>query len=286
MAWAGRCITRSMPFRSATGSACWTASLDDRPQVLGPQVERHEARIELGHLEQVGGQPVEALDLAAALLQELVPGGRVVRGAVQQQLVEGPQSGDGRAQLVARHRPRTRGCGRGPALMMSMDSWRRSAISLNEPGQLRELRRSERLDGNAHVQPAFGERPRGVGQPAHRTGQPLGQQHGRDDGCSKRRDRRADHDVDQRGHRLLPEREGPRQRHRHLPDGCRSRVLGVVHVRHVEHGRRPTGPRGSDRPRPRPRPGAPPGCTPAWAPRVTRRWSRSRPRAPRSGSGS
>ena len=89
-----------MPLRSRDRLGLLDRALDDRPEVLGPEVQRHEARIELGHLEQVGGQPVESLDLATALLQELVPRGRVIHGTLAQQLVEGPQRGDGRPQLV------------------------------------------------------------------------------------------------------------------------------------------------------------------------------------------
>ena len=46
--------------------------LGDRAQVLVAQLQGDEAGIELGELEQVGGQPVEALDLLAAAAQELV----------------------------------------------------------------------------------------------------------------------------------------------------------------------------------------------------------------------
>ena len=75
--------------------------LHDRAQVVGPQVERDQARVELGQLEQVGGQPVEALDLAMARFKELVARLGVLGGALLEQLIERAQRGDGRAQLVA-----------------------------------------------------------------------------------------------------------------------------------------------------------------------------------------
>ena len=89
-----------MPLRSAIGWACCDRVLDHGAQVVRPQVQRHEARIELRELQQVGGQPVEAFDLASALLEELVARIWVLGGTVAQQLVEGAQRGDGRAQLV------------------------------------------------------------------------------------------------------------------------------------------------------------------------------------------
>ncbi len=52
--------------------------LDHRTHVVHAQIEGHQTRIELGHLQQVGGQPVEPLDLAMALLQELVASGGIV----------------------------------------------------------------------------------------------------------------------------------------------------------------------------------------------------------------
>ena len=54
--------------------------LDGRPQVVRPQVEQDEARIELRQLEQVLGQPVEPLELLAARLEELGPRVGVVAG--------------------------------------------------------------------------------------------------------------------------------------------------------------------------------------------------------------
>ena len=97
----GRSATSSTPLRRAAGSACGQRALDHRAQVVRSQVEGHEARIELGQLEQVGGQPVEALDLLPAGAQELVARAAVLGGALLEQLVEGAQRGDRRAQLVA-----------------------------------------------------------------------------------------------------------------------------------------------------------------------------------------
>ena len=73
---------------------------DRRPQVVGPEVEEHEAGIQLRELEQVLGQPVEALDLLAAGLEELGSGLGVVRGALGQELVERAQGRQRRPQLV------------------------------------------------------------------------------------------------------------------------------------------------------------------------------------------
>ena len=53
------------------GRALLDGRLDGRPQVVRPQVEQDQPRIELRELEQVLGQPVEPLDLLAARLEEL-----------------------------------------------------------------------------------------------------------------------------------------------------------------------------------------------------------------------
>ena len=74
--------------------------LDHGAQVVRSKVEQHQARFELGQLEQVGRQPVEALDLLPALVEELGLGRLVLYGALGEQLVEGAQRGDRRAQLV------------------------------------------------------------------------------------------------------------------------------------------------------------------------------------------
>jgi hypothetical protein len=49
--------------------------LDRRSQVVGPQVQQDEARIQLRELEQVLGKPVESFELDAARLEELPAGG-------------------------------------------------------------------------------------------------------------------------------------------------------------------------------------------------------------------
>ena len=60
------------PLRSARRLRLLDGVLDHGAQVVRPQVEQDQARVELGQLEQVGGQPVEPLDLLAALLDELL----------------------------------------------------------------------------------------------------------------------------------------------------------------------------------------------------------------------
>ena len=71
-----------MPLRSALGCCLLDGALDDRAQVVRSKVEQDQARIELRQLEQVGGQPVEPLDLLAALLEELVARRLVLDGAL------------------------------------------------------------------------------------------------------------------------------------------------------------------------------------------------------------
>ena len=88
------------PRRFAAARALLDGRLDGRPQVVRPQVEQHQARVELRELEQVLGQPVEPLDLLAARLEELGACRGIVGGALREQLVEGPQGGQRRAQLV------------------------------------------------------------------------------------------------------------------------------------------------------------------------------------------
>ena len=74
--------------------------LDRRPQVVRPEVEEDEARIQLRELEQVLGEPVESLQLHATVVEELRAGARVVAGALGQQLVERQEGRDRRPQLV------------------------------------------------------------------------------------------------------------------------------------------------------------------------------------------
>jgi hypothetical protein len=74
--------------------------LDGRPEVVGAEVQEDEPGIELRELEQVLGQPVEAFDLDGARLEELGPGGRILTGVLLEELIEGPDRRDRRAQLV------------------------------------------------------------------------------------------------------------------------------------------------------------------------------------------
>ncbi len=74
--------------------------LDGRPEIVRSQVEQDEPGVELGQLEQVLGEPVEALELHPAAVQELRPGGRVVGGSLGQELVEREQGRDRGTQLM------------------------------------------------------------------------------------------------------------------------------------------------------------------------------------------
>ena len=82
------------------GARLLDGALDRRAQVVGSQVEQDQAGIELGQLEEVLGQPVEPLDLLAARFEELGARLGVVGGALAQELVERPQRGQRRPQLV------------------------------------------------------------------------------------------------------------------------------------------------------------------------------------------
>ena len=73
---------------------------DGCPQVIGSKVEEHQPGIELGQLEQVLRQPVQALDLALAQFEELGARFGIVPGLFHQQLVEGPQRCERGPELV------------------------------------------------------------------------------------------------------------------------------------------------------------------------------------------
>ena len=97
---AGSASRSSRLRRRARGRGLLDGRLDRDPQVVGPEVEQDEPGIELRELEQVLGEPVEALELDAARVEELRPGDRVVAGPLGEQLVERQQRGDRRPQLV------------------------------------------------------------------------------------------------------------------------------------------------------------------------------------------
>ena len=86
--------------RLAAAAGLVDCVLDGRPEVVGPQIEQDETRIELRELEQVLGQPVEPLDLLAARFEELGAGLRVGSGAALEKLVEHPERGERRPELV------------------------------------------------------------------------------------------------------------------------------------------------------------------------------------------
>jgi hypothetical protein len=70
------------------------------PGVVRAQVEEDEPGIQLGQLQEVLGEPVEAFQLDAARLEELGSGGGVLAGMLLEELVERPERRDRRAQLV------------------------------------------------------------------------------------------------------------------------------------------------------------------------------------------
>ncbi len=74
--------------------------LDRRADVLRPQIELHQARIQLGEFEKVLGEPVQPLDLLGARLEEFGPRLGVLAGLLPEQLVEGSESGERSPQLV------------------------------------------------------------------------------------------------------------------------------------------------------------------------------------------
>ena len=74
--------------------------LDGRAEVVGPQVEAQEARLELRELEEVLGQPVEPVELLAARLEELGAGVGIVAGPALEQLDVHPEGRERRPQLV------------------------------------------------------------------------------------------------------------------------------------------------------------------------------------------
>ena len=97
---AGSSTDRRTPRRAAARVMLVRRGLDGGPQVVRPQVEEHETRVELRELEQVLSEPVEALDLAGAGLQELRPRLGIVAGGLHEELVERAQGGQRGPQLV------------------------------------------------------------------------------------------------------------------------------------------------------------------------------------------
>ena len=75
-----------MPLRSAAVALLLDRGLDRGPDVLRPEVEEHEAAVELRELEQVLGQPVEPVQLLGRRVEELRARGLVVAGRALEQL--------------------------------------------------------------------------------------------------------------------------------------------------------------------------------------------------------
>ena len=141
----------------------------------GPQVEQDQPGIELRELEQVLGQPVEALDLLAARLEELGARLGVVGGALLEQLVERAQGGQWRPQLV-------RDVGQEVAAPIAVAA--DDLDALLEPvghrveldGQLGQLGRAgtDLVRRDAPGQVALGQPARRLGQAAQRRREPAG----------------------------------------------------------------------------------------------------------------
>ena len=91
--------TRTSPALRGSGGLV-DCVLDGRPEIVRPQIEQHEPRIQLRELEQVLGKPVEPLDLLAARFEELGAGLRIGAGAALEKLVEHPERGERRPELV------------------------------------------------------------------------------------------------------------------------------------------------------------------------------------------
>ena len=82
------------------GAGLLDGLFDRRPDVVRAEVQEDQPRVELRELQEVLGQPVEALQLDAARLEELGPGSGVLAGLLLEELVEGPQGRDRGPQLV------------------------------------------------------------------------------------------------------------------------------------------------------------------------------------------
>ncbi len=201
---------------------------DRRPEVVGAQVQQHQARVELRELEQVLGEPVEPVDLPRARLEELGAGVGIVAGALHEQLVEGAERGQGRPQLVRDVRQEVPA-----AIAVAADD----LDALLEPvghrveldGEQSELVRTgtDRSHRHAPREIALRQGARGVGQLAQRGREATGQH-------------RRDHDG--KAHRG----EGDRgQQPGDIGDGRRAIGVGVGE-RHLERVRREQRARGVD----------------------------------------
>ena len=154
---------------------------DRRPQVVRSQVQQDEAGVELRELEQVLGEPVEALDLPGARLEELGAGVRVVARRLHQQLVERAQRRERRAQLV-------RDVGQEVAAPVAVAAADLDALleavghRVELDGQLAELRGTGAQLGGRHAprEVALGQRAGRVGELAQRRRE-AARQRGRDD---------------------------------------------------------------------------------------------------------
>ena len=176
MGAAGRSTDQADAAAGSRGVVLVRRRLDRGTQVVGPQVQEDEARVELRELEQVLGEPVEAFDLAGARLQELGARIRVVAGGLHEQLVERPQGRQRRPQLV-RH------VGQEVAAAVAVAPAHLDALleavghRVELDGELAELRGTgpQLGGGDAPREVALGQGPRRVGQLAERCREPAGQ---------------------------------------------------------------------------------------------------------------
>ncbi len=97
----GNATVRPIPFRSAEATLLLDRGFDGAAQVVRAQLEEHEARVELRELQEVLGEPVEALDLGCRRVEELGPGRGIQPGGALEQLVERAHGSDRRSQLMA-----------------------------------------------------------------------------------------------------------------------------------------------------------------------------------------
>ena len=234
--------------------------LRHRTQILVPQLQRHQARVELGELQQVGGQPVEALHLLSTAAQEFLARDGFLGGALEEQFVEGAQGRDGCAQLVA-----DIGQELAAAVAILADDGDRFLQAcghvIERAGKLLYLRRRVVGDVHARVEMALGQQARRLCQPAQGSGQPLGQQERGDERDDQGHQGGVDEHLGDGARGLLAEGVGIAERHpkltlagRHQKKGSLDRAYG----RHREDWARGSGPlRRRHRAGPRRSPGPP-----------------------------
>ena len=181
MASGGRCAVRLTPLRSAMGMACSTASSTTarRSSSRSCRATRPESSLDSSS-RLAASQSSRSICWRLPRRNSSRVSGLLGR-PLQEQLVEGAQRRDGRAQLVA-----DVGHEVAAAVAVLADDGHRLLQALGHlvegAGQLLHLRRRVGGDGHAGFQVALGQQPGGLGQAAKRARQPLGEQQGHDDG--------------------------------------------------------------------------------------------------------